>query len=325
MTSPAPKRTPVLVVSGFLGSGKTTLVRSLLERSQRDGVRTAVISNEFGALGIDEALLAGVAGLAGSGMVELAGGCVCCQLSDELVETLVHLHETVNPDRIIIETSGVALPFETQLHLYRPAVRDWVGEDACVVVVDATGSAFDHFEDPTGSPADREKERNGTFEQQVQSADLIVLSKVDLVDPVAMIAALVQLAPETPVLPAVNGDIPVDVFFPREPPTSRRGREWLEEPHAHTHEAFVSEEIAVPPGRTPDEVERLLLDLHALRVKGFVQTTLGARIVQGVGRRVDLVEPGVLAIPAGLLGRVVVIRRAPGVHHHRTHPPGALS
>ena len=322
MTSPASRRTPVLVVSGFLGSGKTTLVRSLLERSQRDGVRTAIISNEFGALGIDEALLAGAGGVAGSQMVELAGGCVCCQLSDELVETLVRLHDTVDPDRIIIETSGVALPFETQLHLYRPAVRDWIGDDACVVVVDATGSAFDDFSVPNGeSGVSLERERNGTFEQQVQSADLIVLSKVDLADAGAMTAALLRLAPDTPVLPAANGDIPVDVFFPAQPRVAdaRRAQgghdcgglvERHPHEHGHTHEPFVSEEIAVSPGQTPDEVERQLLELRALRVKGFVQTTLGPRIVQGVGRRVELVAPGALPVPAGLLGRVVVIRRA---------------
>lgn len=298
-------RTPVLIVSGFLGSGKTTLVRSVLEQSQAAGIRTAVISNEFGALGIDEALLRGSPG----DLVELAGGCVCCKLSDALVETLQRLHETINPDRIVIETSGVALPFETQLHLYRPAVRDWIGEDACVVVVDATGSAFEAFED-----ADGEATPNETFEQQVQSADLLVMSKTDLADPTAMTARLALLCPGTPVLEAVHGNIPVDVLFPahaepRPAPTDRHAG-------AHSHEAFETESLLIPEGTPEDQIEAQLRALHALRVKGFVQTADGIRIVQGVGRRIEFLHPGQIPIHAALLGRIVVIRRGAGSHRH---------
>ena len=107
---------PALVVSGFLGAGKTTLVRHLLKEAQREGMRLAVVSNEFGALGIDQALL----GSQGSNTyVELEGGCVCCKLSDELVNTLQQLWEEVRPDRIVVETSGVALPFDTLINFWR--------------------------------------------------------------------------------------------------------------------------------------------------------------------------------------------------------------
>lgn len=100
---------PILIVSGFLGAGKTSLVRWLLAEAMRNGKRVAVISNEFGALGIDQALL----GEGDPAVVQLDGGCVCCQLSDELVDTLEMLRKNVNPDQIIIETSGVALPGDT--------------------------------------------------------------------------------------------------------------------------------------------------------------------------------------------------------------------
>lgn len=304
-------RTPVLIVSGFLGSGKTTLVRNLLLQSQAAGIRVAVISNEFGALGIDEALLGGGT----EEFVELAGGCVCCQLSDALVETLVRLHENVRPDRIIIETSGVALPFETQLHLYRPAVRSWIGDEACVVVVDATGSAFDGFVDPTG-----EAGANDTFTQQVQSADLIVLSKVDLADPAPMLARLAALAPDTAVLPAVEGDLPIAVLFPTGPDVG--GPRAAPPPRPHHHEAYASEELTIPDGLPPDEIELQLGALGALRVKGFVRTSVGVRIVQGVGRRLELTPPGPLHIDERLIGRVVIIRRASGVHSHEDHVHG---
>jgi cobalamin biosynthesis protein CobW len=302
-------RTPVLIVSGFLGSGKTTLVRSVLEQSQAAGIRTAVISNEFGALGIDEALLRGSPG----DLVELAGGCVCCKLSDALVETLQRLHETINPDRIVIETSGVALPFETQLHLYRPAVRDWIGEDACVVVVDATGSAFESFED-----ADGEATPNETFEQQVQSADLLVLSKTDLADPTAMAARLAVLCPGTPVLEAVHGNIPVEVLLPGSSAFEAAPTERARPEHAgaHSHEAFETESLLIPEGTPEDQIEAQLRTLHALRVKGFVQTADGVRVVQGVGRRIEFLHPGPVPVDRALLGRIVVIRRGHGSHRH---------
>ena len=111
-------RVPVVLVSGFLGSGKTTLVRHLLADARRRGLRVAVISNELSELGIDRALLAD----AGDDAIELAGGCICCRLSDRFVETLELLHERARPQRVIVETSGVALPYETQLQLWREPV-----------------------------------------------------------------------------------------------------------------------------------------------------------------------------------------------------------
>ena len=185
-SSPLDKKIPVLVISGFLGSGKTTLVSYLLKESQAKGARIAVVSNEFGALGIDRALL----GQGGEAYVELEGGCVCCQLSDELVNTLQMLWERVYPDGIIVETSGVALPFDTQLQVWREPVCRWVDDDMAVVVVNAEQM----FEG---------RDLEGTFEDQVSSADLLLLNKIDLVPQeslAALEAVLRRMAPDTPVV-----------------------------------------------------------------------------------------------------------------------------
>jgi len=283
----------VLVVSGFLGSGKTTLVRELLADAQARGVRTAVVSNEFGELGIDEALLGG----GREEFVELAGGCVCCRLSDELVETLQRLHDSVHPDRIVIETSGVALPFDTQLNLYRPPVRDWVGDEACVVVVDAAHVASG-------------EDLGETFVTQVESADLLLVHKVDLVGDVAAVEARVrELNPDAPVLRASFGRVDPELLFPTGP------RERAPGAHPHHHEEFVSQELRVPDGLSPAEAEAWIGARRGLRTKGFVRTSAGVRVVQGVGRRLDLAEPGDLVVPEGLMNRVVVIDRGEGPGH----------
>ncbi|MGE3541595.1 MAG: GTP-binding protein [Candidatus Tectimicrobiota bacterium] len=290
------KRVPVLVVSGFLGAGKTTLVRHLLQEAQRTGVRMAVISNEFGALGIDKALL----GEDEAAYVELEGGCVCCQLSDTLLETLQLLWERAQPDRIIIETSGVALPFDTQLNLWREPINAWVDDDMAVVVVNAEQLA-------------EGRDLEGTFEDQVSGADLLVLNKVDLVAP-ALLSSLEQqlasLAPDTPCLHATQGQVSSAVLFPPDLQGRRAQRRATPQaPAPHQHTAFHTQTLSVPTGVDPELLTTRLQALGALRAKGFVETTDGLRLVQGVGRRLEL-TPVNQRPPAELLGLVVVITRA---------------
>jgi cobalamin biosynthesis protein CobW len=285
---------PALIVSGFLGAGKTTLVRYLLEDARREGVRVAVVSNEFGELGIDQALL----GETAEGYVELEGGCVCCRLSDELVETLQTLWERVRPERVIVETSGVALPHDVQLNFWREPVSQWAGDDVAVVVVNAEQVA-----------AGREIE--GTFEDQVSSADLLLLNKLDLVadDTRRSIEGLLaELAPATPVLHGVRGEVdPAVLFAPDAAALERRRRARVERPHSHEH--FETVELSVEEGVASDELLRRLDAERALRIKGFVATREGLRLVQGVGPRIELSEAG--APPsADLVGRLVLIRRS---------------
>ncbi|NRA01142.1 MAG: GTP-binding protein [Myxococcales bacterium] len=291
-----PRRVPILIVSGFLGSGKTTLVSHLLGEARREGVRMAVISNEFGELGIDAALLGG----AGADYVEIEGGCVCCELSDELIETLEMLRARVDPDRIVIETSGVALPHDTQLHLWREPVSGWRGEDLVLVVVNA-------------EQVQAGRELCGTFEDQVSSADLLVLNKIDLVSEAALpaIEARVrEFEPDAPILRCVRGEFdPALLFLPEPGRIPERSRaERAARPHGH--EAFEAEEIRVPDGLEPEALLARIRALAPLRAKGFVRTTRGLEVLQGVAERLELSSAGP-ALPEAHVGRVVLIRRVP--------------
>jgi cobalamin biosynthesis protein CobW len=287
---------PALVVSGFLGAGKTTLVKHLLEDARQQGLRLAIVSNEFGELGIDRALLQEEGG---PGYVELEGGCVCCQLSGALLSTLQNLWESIRPDRIVVETSGVALPFETLLTFWREPVSEWVGESLAVVVVNAEQVA-------------EGRDLEGTFEQQVSSADLLVLNKIDLVeeDSILQIEPLLQdMAPGAPMIRSIQGRIDSTIVFPPNPTHSNHSaRSRKPEAMPHTHEEFESQSVLISGSNTPDQLIALVKELQALRVKGVVNTTEGLRLVQGVGPRIDLVLPPA-NFPSSIIGQIVAIRR----------------
>jgi cobalamin biosynthesis protein CobW len=283
-----------LVVSGFLGSGKTTLVRHLLDCGRRDGIPTAVVSNELGALGIDRALLAG-----GAEIIELEGGCVCCRLGDELVTTLADLRAKARPRRVIVETSGAGLPYDTLLHFWRDPVRDWFEDDASLVVVNAE------------QVIDR-RDLDGTFEDQVSSADLLVVNKLDLVGPqdAARVDALLrEIEPDAPILHTIHGRIDPSVLFPpdsREARVARRNAD--ASPTPHSHDSFTTDVVEMASGIDAGRLVEQLRALDAVRIKGFVRTAEGLSVVQGVGRRVT-VERARVAPADDLVGRIVVIRR----------------
>ena len=291
-------KVPALVVSGFLGSGKTTLIRHLLDEAVREGVRVALVSNELGALGIDRALL----GEGGDAYVEIEGGCVCCELSDDLLVTLQDLWEKVRPDRVVIETSGVALPFDTQLNFWREPVCQWVGDDMAVVVANAEQLA-------------EGRDLEGTFEDQVTSADLIILNKTDLVDANQLTTAearLREIEPEAPIIRACQGDVPPGVLFPPDLLAGTRVGDRQGTPpetRPHSHESFETEVWPVPQGLDEEQVRERLSQPGLLRAKGFVRLGSEVQLVQVVGRRIEI-HPSDREVDPELLGRIVLIRRA---------------
>ncbi|MFP6656183.1 MAG: GTP-binding protein [Myxococcota bacterium] len=291
--STGPRRVPALVLSGFLGSGKTTVVQRLLEDAKRRGLRIALISNELGELGIDRALLGGGDQL----YVELEGGCVCCELSDDLLDTLALLRREVDPDRFVIETSGVALPYDTQLNFWRDPACDFIGDDMAVVVVNA-------------EQLREGRDLEGTFEDQVQSADLLILNKIDLVpedERDAIEERLREIEPEAPCVRAIRGDFNLDLLFPPDlGELDRRGP--APKARAHHHEQFETSEWNPMAGISCAEIEAQLADQSLLRAKGFAVTDEGVRLVQLVGRRIEITTPTVEP-PEALLGRIVLIRR----------------
>lgn len=293
---------PALIISGFLGSGKTTLVGHLLREAQAEGVRLAIISNEFGDTGIDKALLdAGE-----DGFVELDGGCVCCKLSDALGETLKTILEQVKPDRLVLETSGVALPGDVLVQFWRPPIDAMISDEVVVVVVDA-----ERFANTT--PMD------DTVEQQLEAADLVLLNKCDLVDEATLLACEAQISKTTqgqPVLRSIQADVSPALLFPPDPEGARVQRR---EPDAtltpHAHQQFTTKELLFDGIVTKEQVLAAVRAENAIRAKGFVYTDAGVRLVQGVGPRIELTDP-FKELDDSLIGRVVIIHKTTGTHHH---------
>ena len=189
---------PILLVAGFLGAGKTTVVNHLLAHAQ--GKRIAAVVNDFGAINIDAELIAGAA----DGVVSLANGCICCTLEGDLLRTLAMLlRRDPQPEFIVIETSGVADPTDIVRNLMDPVIWQEAPLETVLCVVDAT--------QPPAALDD------ALLKSQLRAADVVALSKVDLVDEsarTAMRAAVKAVRPAAVVVDAINGEVPGELLFP---------------------------------------------------------------------------------------------------------------
>src|SRR6266568_6116227 len=184
------RRIPATIVTGFLGAGKTSLVRHLLATAA--GHRLAIIVNEFGELGIDRELLLGCGDAACSDedIVELANGCLCCTVADDFLPTLSRLIDrAAPPGHIVVETSGLALPKPLVQAFTWPEIRTRLTVDGVVTVIDAAATAEGRFAtDPeavarqrAADPAiDHDNPLEEVFGDQLLCADLVILNKTDL-------------------------------------------------------------------------------------------------------------------------------------------------
>jgi G3E family GTPase len=189
---------PILLVAGFLGAGKTTVVNHLLAHA--GGRRIAAVVNDFGAVNIDAELIAGAA----DGVVSLANGCICCTLEGDLLRTLATLlRRDPRPEFIVIETSGVADPNDIVRNLMDPVIWREAPLETVLCVVDAT------------QPPDALND--ALLRSQLRAADVVALSKVDLADAATrakMRDAVKAARAAAVVVDAVNGEVPAALLFP---------------------------------------------------------------------------------------------------------------
>ncbi len=300
-------RIPATIVTGFLGAGKTTLIRNLIAGA--GGRRIAVIVNEFGDMGFDGGLLGdcGDADCRPDSIVELTNGCICCTVADEFLPTMeALLARDPAPDHIVVETSGLALPQPLVRAFAWPTVKHRVTVDGVVAVVDAAAVDDGRFapQAPQGDdPArDHDDPIEELFEDQLRCADLVVVSKADLLDAAALdrVDAIVRREARdgTPSIHGSPKGLPADVLLGlasgaeadmvgRESHHERAGEE------DHDHDDFISVVVEPPAFASMDALrDRIGAALSVpgvLRVKGRARITgkPAAVVVQGVGPRVE--------------------------------------
>ena len=194
-------KVPVTVITGFLGSGKTTLIRHLMQNPQ--GKRLAVLVNEFGDVGVDGDILKSCADASCpvENIVELANGCICCTVADEFIPTIEALLALpTRPDHILIETSGLALPKPLLKAFDWPDIRSRITVDGVIAVADAEAVAAGRFAPDAAKMAatDHETPLSEVFEDQIACADIVLMSKADLVSAAVMAQARAVVEAETP-------------------------------------------------------------------------------------------------------------------------------
>jgi cobalamin biosynthesis protein CobW len=305
-----PGKIPTTVFTGFLGSGKTSLIRDLLRQSA--GRRIALIINEFGDIGIDRELLLGCgdATCAENDIVELANGCICCTVADDFVPTMRRLIErALPPEHIVIETSGLALPKPLIKAFNWPEIRTRLTVDGVIAVVDAAAVRDGLFaEDPdavaiqrAADPAlDHESPLAELFEEQLGAADLVVINKADLLAaedwPAVEQRVRAELRPGVRLVRGHHAALPAAVLIglgaAAESDLDAR-RSHHDDGSDHEHDDFLSFHLDVP---ALDGIEHFVARLEVaiarhpiLRVKGFLAVAGKPMrlVLQGVGARIQ--------------------------------------
>jgi cobalamin biosynthesis protein CobW len=321
---------PVTVITGFLGAGKTTLVRHLLQNPQ--GKRLAVIVNEFGDVGVDGEILRSCAlpDCPEENIVELANGCICCTVADDFIPTIEALMALVpRPDHILIETSGLALPKPLLKAFDWPDIRSRITVDGVIAVADAEAVAAGRFapdlarlqaQREADDSIDHETPLSEVFEDQIACADLVLLTKSDLAGADGVAAARAVIAAEAPrplpVIEVMEGVIDPRVILglgaaAEDDIAARPSHHDAED--EHDHEDFDSVVIDIAEQTDPQalaaRIEALANDRQILRVKGYAAVAGKPMrlLVQAVGARVRVQYDRPWGADEARQGRLVVI------------------
>ena len=300
---------PVTVITGFLGAGKTTLIRHLIQNPQ--GKRLAVVVNEFGDVGVDGEILKSCAipDCPAENIMELSNGCICCTVADDFIPTIEALMALEpRPDHILIETSGLALPKPLLKAFDWPDIRSKITVDGVIALADAEAVADGRFA-PNVAAVDAQREADDSldhetplsevFEDQISCADIILLTKTDLAgaDGIAKARAVIEAESPRPI-PIV--EISEGVVDPRvilglaaaaeddmdARPSHHDGHD------DHEHDDFESIVVDIPeiidPADLVARIEAMAKDQNILRVKGYaaVKGKPMRLLVQAVGARV---------------------------------------
>ncbi|MBC6442312.1 MAG: cobalamin biosynthesis protein CobW [Rhodobacteraceae bacterium] len=332
-----PAKIPATVVTGFLGAGKTTLIRHMLQNA--GGRKIALIINEFGTLGVDGDILRGCGDgvCAEEDVVELSNGCICCTVAEDFIPTMEKLLTRAKaPDHIVIETSGLALPQPLVQAFRWPEIRTKVTVDSVITVVDGKAVTEGRFAHDTGAVArqraadetlDHETPLSELFEDQVACADMIVVNKTDLLTQDETTKLIDRLKGKSrsgvQVVRASMGMLPVDVLLGQgigaEHDMDTRPAVHLHHDH-EDHDEF--ESFVVNRGEVADQnafAEQVIAVIRAhdiLRLKGFAAVAgKPMRLtLQAVGPRVDTCFDRLFAAGEPRGTRLVVIGQT-GLDH----------
>lgn len=303
---------PTTVITGFLGSGKTTLVRHILANA--GSRRLALIVNEFGDVGVDGDILraCGNENCTEDDIIELANGCICCTVADDFIPTMQKLLARKDRlDHIIIETSGLALPQPLVRAFNWPEIKAQVTVDGVITVVDAKALAEGRFADDEDALAaqraaddslEHENPIEELFEDQLNAADLVVVNKQDLLsDAEKQIVTLklkAQIRPATKLVHATQSAVDLGVLLGHAASAendvqNRQSHHEMEGETQHDHDDFVTFIVELPGGIEKAELMQRItqtIETHdILRLKGFssVRGANSRLLVQAVGPRLD--------------------------------------
>ena len=303
------EKIPVTILTGFLGAGKTTLIRNLILKNKSK--KLAVIINEFGDLGVDGEIVKQCSDetCPEENILELANGCICCTVADDFIPTMKSLlGGQYLPEHILIETSGLALPKPLLKAFEWPEIRSRLTVDSVLAVVDAEAVVNGIFapqmsteleEKQNQTYVEHETPLSEVFEDQINCSDVVLLTKPDLVKNISDARNIIikEMERNVPILEVQNGDIGADVILgvnaaaETDLDNRRSHHDGFDD---HEHDDFDTFSITVPKILDVEKfkivLETLIRENDILRIKGFLQVESKPLnlLVQSVGKRLSV-------------------------------------